>query len=53
MRQPEYSGQFKKDVKRAKKSRKDLEKLKRLLDGHVLSAQRQAMGKDTEHSHRS
>lgn len=31
MRQPEYSGQFKRDVKQAKKRGKDMEKLKALL----------------------
>lgn len=42
MRQPEYSGQFKKDVKLAQKRGKDMEKLKRLLslliDGQALPA---------------
>jgi mRNA interferase YafQ len=42
MRQPEYSGQFKRDVKLAQKRGKDMEKLKRLLslliDGHDLPA---------------
>lgn len=42
MRQPEYSGQFKKDVKLAQKRGKDMEKLKRLLalliDGLILPA---------------
>ncbi|MFA5630988.1 MAG: type II toxin-antitoxin system YafQ family toxin [Porticoccaceae bacterium] len=31
MRQPEYSGQFKRDVKQAQKRGKDMEKLKTLL----------------------
>jgi mRNA interferase YafQ len=31
MRQPEYSGQFKRDVKQAQKRGKDIEKLKALL----------------------
>lgn len=31
MRQPEYSGQFKRDVKQAQKRGKDMEKLKALL----------------------
>jgi mRNA interferase YafQ len=31
MRQPDYSGQFKRDVKQAQKRGKDMDKLKRLL----------------------
>ncbi|MCA3148744.1 MAG: type II toxin-antitoxin system YafQ family toxin [Burkholderiales bacterium] len=31
MRQPDYSGQFKRDVKRAQKRGKDMDKLKALL----------------------
>ncbi len=32
MRQPDYSGQFKRDVKQAQKRGKDMQKLKALLD---------------------
>jgi mRNA interferase YafQ len=42
MRQPEYSGQFKRDVKQAEKRGKNIEKLKTLLalliEGTVLPA---------------
>jgi mRNA interferase YafQ len=42
MRQPEYSGQFKRDVKQLQKRGKDLEKLKNLLnlliEGETLPA---------------
>lgn len=40
MRQPDYSGQFKRDVKRAQKRGKDMGRLKAvlslLIDGHAL-----------------
>jgi mRNA interferase YafQ len=42
MRQPDYSGQFKRDVRRAQKRGKDMEKLKTLLtlliEGNPLPA---------------
>lgn len=42
MRQPDYSGQFRRDVKQSKKRRKDMSKLKALLglliEGDALPA---------------
>ncbi|WP_317627906.1 type II toxin-antitoxin system RelE/ParE family toxin [Acidithiobacillus ferrivorans] len=35
MRQPEYSGQFKRDVKQTQKRGKDMGKLKDLLNLHI------------------
>ena len=38
MRQPDYSGQFKRDVKQAQKRGKDMDKLKKLLELLIAEA---------------